>query len=133
MRPKLFNRKVFNLTDEQRASIRREAARAMEYFPNAHLGDHSRREDLRSAFLTLRGGVPEVSVFWRDRDFDGLPMKCRIDKLTATAIFDLKSFANIMSKEVTAAAVIGETGRPEPASPQGPGALSPAQKAARRG
>ncbi len=39
------------------------------------------------------GGLPQVSVFWRDET--GVPLKCRFDYLKPLAIVDLKSFADI--------------------------------------
>lgn len=48
----------------------------------------------------FRNGMSEVSLFWvRD---DGVPMKCRFDYLN-TSIVDLKSFANIMDKDIESA------------------------------
>lgn len=53
-----------------------------------------RMPSVKDAF---RNGLSEVSLFWvRD---DGVPMKCRLDYLN-TAIIDLKSFANIMDKDI---------------------------------
>lgn len=46
---------------------------------------------LRRAFT---GGLPQVSVFWRDSD-SGVPMKCRFDYLKPLAIVDLKTYQNI--------------------------------------
>lgn len=37
-----------------RTDIRRAVALAVRYWPNAHLGDYSPREDIRSAFKMLR-------------------------------------------------------------------------------
>ena len=45
----------------------------------------------------FRGGVPEVSIFWRDAD-TGCPKKARIDYLKPKAIVDLKTFANQRGK-----------------------------------
>ena len=56
-----------------------------------------------SAKDVLTGGVSEVSIFWRDHDFGGIPMKARMDKLRVADIIDLKTFGNIMSKEVVSA------------------------------
>lgn len=53
------------------------------------------------------GGRAEVSIFWRIGD---VPMKSRLDYLKPVVIGDLKSFANIMSKEITEA-VAGEVSR----------------------
>lgn len=53
-------------------------------------------------------GFPEVSIFWRDEL--GVPMKARMDYLKPKTILDLKTFANIMSKE-TLSAVANEVAR----------------------
>lgn len=45
----------------------------------------------------FRGGVPEVSMFWREND---VPMKARIDYVKPFALLDLKSFANQMADEI---------------------------------
>ena len=63
-----------------------------------------------SAKDVLTGGVSEVSIFWRDEDFGGIPMKARMDKLRMADIIDLKTFGNVMSKEVVTA-VAGEIAR----------------------
>lgn len=56
-----------------------------------------RMPSVKDAF---KNGVSEVSIFWvRD---DGVPMKARLDYLN-TEIIDLKSFANIMDKDIEAA------------------------------
>lgn len=47
------------------------------------------------------GGFPEVSIFWTDEL--GIPMKARLDYLKPKTILDLKTFANIMQKEVLSA------------------------------
>ncbi|HSR76412.1 MAG TPA: PD-(D/E)XK nuclease-like domain-containing protein [Xanthobacteraceae bacterium] len=41
------------------------------------------------------GGMPEVSVFWEDRE-TGIPMKARFDYLLPRAVVDLKSFSNAL-------------------------------------
>lgn len=46
---------------------------------------------------TFTDGRSEVSIFWRHPS--GVPMKCRLDYLNRS-IVDLKSFANIMDKEI---------------------------------
>lgn len=56
-----------------------------------------------SAKGILSGGVSELSIFWRDEDFGGIPMKARLDKLRLNHILDLKTFANVMKKEVVSA------------------------------
>ncbi len=53
-----------------------------------------RMPSVKDAF---RNGVSEVSLFWVRED--GVPMKCRLDYLN-TSIVDLKSFANIMDKDI---------------------------------
>lgn len=47
-------RPVRGLTAEMRASIKNAARDAMEFWPNGHLGEYSRRSDLRSAFGVMR-------------------------------------------------------------------------------
>lgn len=42
------------MTLNAREDVRRAAELAMHYWPNAHLGDCSRRDDLRSAFRFMR-------------------------------------------------------------------------------
>ena len=56
-----------------------------------------RMDTVKNAF---KGGMPEVSCFWFS---DGVPMKARLDFLKPGTILDLKSFANIMQKEIIAA------------------------------
>jgi hypothetical protein len=46
---------------------------------------------LANAFV---GGVSEVSVFWRDDNCGGIPLKCRFDYLKPFTIPDLKKCAN---------------------------------------
>lgn len=53
-------------------------------------------------------GFPEVSMFWQDEL--GMPMKARVDYLKPKTMLDLKTFANIMSKE-TLSAVANEVAR----------------------
>lgn len=48
------------------------------------------------------GGAPQVSVFWVDKTH-GVPCKIRTDYLKASAIVDLKSFANMMGKPLEVA------------------------------
>ena len=45
------------------------------------------------------GGMPEVSVFWRDED-SGVPCKARFDYLKPRAIVDLKSYENTIGLPV---------------------------------
>jgi len=49
---------ITNLSPETRADIRNAVALAMEYWPNAHLGDYSRQHDMRQAFRMLRSHAP---------------------------------------------------------------------------
>jgi len=58
-------------------------------------------ERTESVVNAFRGGMPEVSIFWREGD---IPMKARIDYLKPGLIVDLKSFANIMQKPLVMAA-----------------------------
>lgn len=50
----------------------------------------------------LRGGYPEVSVFWVDAEA-GVPMKSRVDYLKARAIVEQKTFTNPFGKPIDAA------------------------------
>jgi len=50
------------------------------------------------ASRAFSGGIPQVSIFWRD-EFTGCPMKCRMDYLKTQAIVDLKTFANMNDRE----------------------------------
>jgi len=42
---------------QTRQMVRQAASLAMDYWPNSHLGDYSRREDHRSAFLRMRASL----------------------------------------------------------------------------
>lgn len=42
------------MTKETRSQIREAVRLAVAYWPNAHLGDYSAREDIRSAFTIMR-------------------------------------------------------------------------------
>lgn len=53
-----------------------------------------RSPSTKNAFI---GGVPEVSIFWREGN---TPMKSRIDYVKPQALLDLKTFANQMSEEI---------------------------------
>lgn len=53
-------------------------------------------------------GRAEVSIFWTHRS--GVPMKARLDFLRIASVIDLKSFGNIMDKEIIQA-VAGEVAR----------------------
>jgi PDDEXK-like domain of unknown function (DUF3799)/SAP domain len=44
----------------------------------------------------FQGGIPEVSVLWRDEQ--GIPCKCRLDWLKPRTIVDLKKCANIRER-----------------------------------
>ena len=57
--------------------------------------------NMPSAKKAFGNGAPEVSVFWTNRD--GVKMKARLDYLQAKTILDVKSFANIMDKDVVSA------------------------------
>jgi len=50
-------KRISNLSSETRESIRSAVSLAVEYWPNAHLGDISPREDMRSAFKIIRAYV----------------------------------------------------------------------------
>lgn len=54
------------------------------------------------AAALLKGGFPEVSIFWYCR-LTGAPMKARIDYLRLNAIIDLKTFSNASGKPVNKA------------------------------
>jgi hypothetical protein len=64
-------------------------------------------ERMPSVRKIFTGGRAEVSIFW---DAGGVPMKARLDYLKPGMIGDLKSFANINSREITEA-VVGEVAR----------------------
>lgn len=42
------------MSNATKTAIREAVKLAMAYWPNAHLGDYSRREDMRSAFVIIR-------------------------------------------------------------------------------
>ncbi len=44
---------------ELKSTVRAAVLDAMEYWPNSHLGDYSRRQDMRSAFKMLRS-YPDI-------------------------------------------------------------------------
>lgn len=63
------------MTPTLKSSIRDAAGRALEYWPNSHLGDRTRRQDLRSAFLMIRSHAEATGNIWEgvyalDRDAD---------------------------------------------------------------
>lgn len=45
------------------------------------------------------GGMPEVSIFWRDAE-TGVPLKARPDYLKVREVVDLKSFSNPQKKDI---------------------------------
>lgn len=51
-----------SLSNEVREDIRGAICLAMEYWPNAHLGTNSRRDDMRSAFKMLRSWAEHESI-----------------------------------------------------------------------
>lgn len=46
--------RIFKLAHWERENIRQTVRMAMEYWPNAHLGDMTRLQDMRSAFKLIR-------------------------------------------------------------------------------
>lgn len=56
-----------------------------------------------SARTAFKGGIPEVSVFWKTPD--GVPMKSRFDYLKPHAIVDLKTFSNTNGASVDSTVV----------------------------
>lgn len=63
------------MTPMLKSSIRDAASRALEYWPNSHLGDRTRLQDLRSAFLMIRLHAEYTGNIWEgvyalDRDAD---------------------------------------------------------------
>lgn len=89
-------------------------------YGKAHAGktflhaDQLQRIEYAAAFIekhptlgkAFRGGYPEVTVLWTDRE-TGVRMKSRIDYLKPRAIIDLKSFANKSMKNIERA-ITGE-------------------------
>lgn len=57
--------------------------------------------NMPSAKKAFGNGAPEVSIFWTNKD--GVRMKSRLDYLQAKTILDVKSFANVMDKDVVSA------------------------------
>lgn len=53
---------VRGLSSEMRESVRDAVNLALEYWPNAHLGDVPPREDIKSAFRMLRSWIPVVGI-----------------------------------------------------------------------
>jgi len=54
------------MTPEVKEQVRRAANEAMEYYPNSHLGDLTRRQDLHSAFRSMRNAIKSGMDIWRD-------------------------------------------------------------------
>jgi hypothetical protein len=53
-----MTRKITGLNySENRYAVRRAVELAVHYWPNAHLGAHSPREDMRSAFRRIRNNI----------------------------------------------------------------------------
>jgi hypothetical protein len=48
---------ITNIKPEVRHEIRHAVGAAMQYWPNAHLGDCSRRQDMRGAFMLIRSRI----------------------------------------------------------------------------
>lgn len=57
--------------------------------------------NMPSAKKAFGNGAPEVSIFWTQKD--GIKMKARLDYMQAKTVLDVKSFANIMEKDVVSA------------------------------
>lgn len=58
----MFFHRRLTLTDRQRQQVRELAYSAMCYYPNSHLGDYTRREDLRSLFRMVRSHADAYGV-----------------------------------------------------------------------
>ena len=54
--------KIVNLNADTRALVRQAARQAMLWWPNAHLGDRTRREDMRTAFTCIRCVAPKTGI-----------------------------------------------------------------------
>lgn len=52
------------MTEALRLAIRDAVGRAIEHWPNSHLGDRTRRQDLRSAFLMIRSHAKPSGSVW---------------------------------------------------------------------
>lgn len=50
---------------EAKNAIRYAVYDAMQYWPNAHLGDYSRRQDMRSAFKMIRSYAEHRNDLWQ--------------------------------------------------------------------
>lgn len=53
---------IRNLQPIERDLIRHAVKLAVLYWPNAHLGDHTPREDIRSAFFRIRQAEPRIGL-----------------------------------------------------------------------
>lgn len=53
---------ILNLTADDREAIRTAVHEAMDLWPNAHLGDQTRRQDMRAAFMFLRMNAEGGSI-----------------------------------------------------------------------
>lgn len=65
--------RIVGITPDERHAIRRAVAFAMRVWPNSHLGDQTPREDMRSAFRTIRNmferhGDMEIAAGDLERD-----------------------------------------------------------------
>ena len=54
--------KIINLDANTRALVRHAVRRAMLWWPTAHRGDRTRREDMRTAFTCIRCVAPKAGV-----------------------------------------------------------------------
>ncbi len=55
-------KRITNLQPIEKQLIRQAVCLAMEYWPNSHLGDYSRRQDMRSAFKQIRDAEPTIGL-----------------------------------------------------------------------
>lgn len=53
---------ITKLTPTDRQAIRRAVWLAVQYWPNAHLGEITPREDIRSAFRRIRSWTPSIGL-----------------------------------------------------------------------
>lgn len=58
-----MKQKITNLDRAARASIKDAVKLAMEFWPNAHLGDNTRREDMQSAFKMIRSHTKSGNIY----------------------------------------------------------------------
>lgn len=54
--------RIIHLSPRSKAAIRHAVGLAVRYWPNAHLGENSPRQDIRSAFLSIRNWAPRVGL-----------------------------------------------------------------------